>query len=302
MIYRLSFIAGGSDRPYNIDVVNPYIRVAMNSVLCAGTSIKRRVIFDYELIYVERGEFTLHYNELDYIGAPGQFILLRPGIPHSFKEIKQDLSQPHIHFDMIYSETSSQIPISFKDIGEFTAEERNLIHKDIFEDYPQTPLVGFSDKQKALKLFYSVIRDPSSKLAQKAGLIQLIDMLVSDNFPDCFSNKENVYNIAQQVKDYIDAGQGLTAQLNDLERQFSYSKYHMERQFKKMYGKSLIAYRNEKRLQTAETLLQGHTVSFVSEILGYTSIYTFSRAFKQHFGLSPSAFQREKQQKNNQKA
>lgn len=273
----------------NIHDVNPYIRVAMQSIWPAGNELKRRVIFDYELIYMERGEWVVHYDERAYPCAAGQFILFRPGVPHSLTDAKGEVSQPHIHFDIVYSAKSSKTPVSFKDICDFTPEEHSLLQADVFAGYPQIPFVTFSDKQAALELFYGIVRDPkASQLTRKARLTQLIDMLVSDNFPDCFTKEEGGYHIAQQLKDYIDTGQGITAQLSDFEKQFSYSKYYLERQFKKNYGVSLIAYRNNKRMQTAERLLQSETVSGVSEKLGFTSVYVFSRAFKQHFGVSPT--------------
>jgi len=276
---------------FNVDSINPYIRTALQSVFRAGTEIKRRIIFDYELIYIEKGEFILNYNNRDYKCEKGQFLLLRPGISHSFSGIEKELSQPHIHFDIVYRKESPRIPISFKDIAEFTAEERLLIHKDIFVDYPQNPFVNFEDKEKALKLFFEIINEQkSSPLLQKARMTQIIDMLISDNFPDCFSEEPEKYGVAQQLKDYIDAGYGMASTLTDFEKQFSYSKYYLERQFKKNYGTSLMNYKNNKRMQLAETLLKKHTVSYVSEKLGFTSIYVFSRAFKQHYGCSPTKY------------
>ena len=35
-------------------------------------------------------------------------------------------------------------------------------------------------------------------------------------------------------------------------------------------------------------------LSAIAELLGYSSIYTFSRAFKKHFGISPSDYKRQK--------
>lgn len=276
---------------HNINEINPYIRVAMRSVLSSATEIKKRTIFDYELIYIERGTFTFIYDECGYQCMAGQFILIRPGISHRFTNIICDLSQPHIHFDMIYSLKSSITPISFKDATEFTPKEHSLLQEDIFKSYPSVPFITFSDKQKALKLFYSVVDNSSgSKLKQKAELIQIIDMMISDNFANCFTEEKNQNNIACQLKEYIDAGQGLSAQLCELEKQFSYSKYYLERQFKKQWGISLIAYRNSKRMELAKKLLYTEKVSDVSEELGFSSVYVFSRAFKQYFGICPSEF------------
>jgi len=271
-------------------IINPYIRVAMQSVLRKGTKIAQRIIFDYELVYIADGEFILNYNETDYRCTKGQFILLRPGISHSFSVTDTNLSQPHIHFDITHMSDSRQVPVCFKDLNDLGTGERKHIREDIFQKYPQTPFVVFSDHQAALEIFYTIVNQPkTSSLSQKGMLIRLIDILIKDNFPEVFGNSsESVYSVEEQVKDYLDADQGLTSNLDDIAKQFNYSKCHLEHRFKDRYGISLIAYRNNKRMQLAKKMLQTKSVSNVADKLGFSSIYVFSRAFKNHFGFSPS--------------
>jgi len=274
-----------------LDQINPYIRIAMPSILPAGIEIKRRIIFDYELIYIEKGNFLFDYNEREYPCCEGQFVLIRPGIPHRFHGILEDVSQPHIHFDMVYEANSRQVPVSFKDIVDFSPEEKQMIRQDIFDGYPQTPFVTFSEKQAVLKLFYELVTNPRnlSGLLAKAKLLELLQEMINDNFPECFALKTNdTWNIHRQLKEYLDAGQGVNARLSDLEKQFSYSKFYLDREFKKKYGISLMAYRNKTRMQRARELLKDMPVSDVAEYLGFSSIYVFSRAYKNHFGHAPS--------------
>ena len=269
--------------------INPYIRVAFQSVLPAGGEIKRRIIFDYELLLVERGTFVLNYDGRDYPCIEGQFVLIRPGIPHSFSKIQSDLAQPHIHFDMVYTDDSPCVPVSFKDYCDLTPQERKMIRQDIFSGYPTIPYLSFSDREQATELFYAVVRGGGEPaLTRKAKLLKLIDMLIRDNYPDCLSAQSSKFNIARQLKDFIDAGQGMSAQLQDFEKQFSYSKYYLERQFKENYGISLMAYRNQMRMRKARELLEREGVSTVSERLGFSSVYVFSRAFRQHYGVCPT--------------
>jgi AraC-like DNA-binding protein len=276
---------------YTKNEINPYIRIAIPSVLASGTHLKMRTIFDYELVYIERGILKLIYGGKEYIFTKGEFAFIHPGISHSFTVSDKELSQPHIHFDMVYSSKSQHIPISFKDIDEFSDWERDMIHKDIFENYPISPKISFKNKEKALSLFFSVISlEKNDILIKKANMTALINMIVEDNFPDCFDNiEEPDISIIMQIGNYIDSGQGLSLSLSDFENQFSYSKYHLEREFKKKFGVSLIAYRNEKRLEIAKKLLSEKSVNTVSEMLGFSSIYVFSRAFRKRFGYPPSS-------------
>ncbi len=278
----------------DINKINPYIRVAFNySVLPRGNTIKRRVIFDYELLYVEKGEFTLVYNNKDYKCKKGDFLLIRPDIPHEFKSIKADLSQPHIHFDFFYTDKSRLVPISFKDSSDFSESEKLLVSEDIFKDYPPTPFITFKDSETIIKNIYKIAESyKDNKLSARACMLNIIEKIIADNFPDSIASNTNSYNIARQIKDYIDAGQGLNADLSVLENIFSYSKYHLEREFKKEYGISLIAYRNKIKMETANSLLKYKSIGEVSEQLNYTSIYVFSRAFKNYYKVSPSEYKK----------
>ena len=266
----------------------------MQSILKKGTEIATRIIFDYELIYIAEGSFVLTYNGIDYPCKTGQFLLICPDISHCFSNINTNLSQPHIHFDITHLPDSEEVSVSFKDKINLTDEEKRKIRKNIFEGYSNNPHITFSDTKRALSLFNKIVTQPKpSSLTQKGLLIELIDMLITDNFPELFEESKNsVNNIEILLKNYFDACQGLSSNLDDIARQFNYNKFHLERLFKKRYGISLIQYRNNKRMQLAKTMLLTENVSSVSEKLGFLSIYVFSRAFKNHFKISPTDFKK----------
>lgn len=274
--------------------VNPYIRVALRSVLKKGWIIKRRILFDYELVYIEDGGMIFSYDGVAYPCVKGQFLLIHPGIPHSFDCREQLLCQPHIHFDIMYTADSKKVPVSFKDLSAMSPAEKALIRPDLFGDFPRTPFVSFENIEQALTLFYKVIDCTSAGQALEAkGLFTvLLAALIRDNYASCLSQKEPAYSIAQQLKDFIDATYGVGIGLDVLEKQFSYSKFHLERQFRMEYGVSLIAYVNQKRMERAQELLETQSVTRVAEEIGFSSIYAFSRAFKNKLGVSPSAYQK----------
>ena len=268
----------------SINTINPYIRVAMHSVLPKNSFIKKRAIFDYELIYIEEGRLILDYADKDYTFKKGDFILLHPAVSHSFKMLKADLSQPHIHFDIVYSSDSNKRTVSFKNIEDFTEEEKSIIHPDYLK--ASSPIIAFKNKEKALKLFYMVIYE-SNPLIKKANLIMLLEMLIADNFQNILSTNETSTSVASQIKDYIDAGLGFAFSLGDFEQQFSYSRFYIEKQFKAEFNIGLIEYKNSVRLKAAKELLKENSVSAVCEHLGFSSIYAFSRAYKNFYGYSP---------------
>ena len=270
----------------NLSLINPYIRLSMPSVISAGHTITRRVIYDYELIFLERGEFSFIYNDKKYLCRDGDIIFICPGVPHSFEIENREISQPHIHFDITHRPHSDKIPISFKDICDMTETEKSYIHKNYFESYTNSPIMKITDKESFLDIFYQIISAKTDSLCKKAGMIQLISMLIKDNFKD--SVKEQEYaDVAHRLKDYIDAGNGLSMHLEEFADFFFQSKFHLEKKFKKAFGVGIIEYRNKKRMEFAPCLLKSNSASRVAEILGYQSIYSFSRAYKQFYGASP---------------
>ena len=277
----------------DIRTINPYIRVARPSVLKKGTVIARRIIFDYELIYVESGSFTLWYDDCNYDCHAGEFLFLRPDVPHRFDCSREEISQPHVHFDLFDMPNSKKIPISFKDRPALSHEELLWIQKDVFPTFDHSPVINFADPEEARALLMGVIHEFGERryLSAKGMLSVLLERLIRDCFPLLL--EQNVGNeacVTRQIKDYIDAQHGVGICLDALEKQFSYDKFYLERQFCKEYGKSLIAYSRQKVMEQAALLLREQTVSAVADTLGFSSIYAFSRAFKRYYGISPSLY------------
>ena len=272
-----------------ISDINPHIRLVMRGKLLHGHNIRRRVIYDYELIYLEKGSFTFVYADREYSCAEGDVIFIRPGVPHSFYVNNGDISQPHVHFDVTYRLESESIPISFKDISEMSEEEKGWIHVNYFESYPDDPFLRLKDKKSFVELFFKIIdsKENNAPISAKGMLTELISEIICDNYADIFE-KQSAYSVANHIKDYIDAGNGFSLDLDGFARFFSYSKYHIEREFKEYFGAGIIEYRNKKRMQYASRLLETLSVSEAAEKLGYGSIYSFSRAYKSFYGYSPT--------------
>jgi AraC-like DNA-binding protein len=269
--------------------INPYLRVAMRSRIRAGHVIPRRVIYDYELIYVESGSITLTYGDVPFECPTGSFLLLCPGVPHSFLFGDSEVSQPHIHFDLCYRPESPRIPVSFQDIDSMTQEERSWIHVNHLTPDPSHPFLQIQDTATFLTTFYSILDGfhTLSSLQIKGMFLQLLSVLIHDNFPLLFEARKG-YEITDQIKDCIDAGNAYGMDLEDFSKRFSYSKFHLDKKFKSRFGMGVIEYRNSVRMQHAKRMLDTETVTCVAERLGYSSIYAFSRAYKNYYGVSPT--------------
>ena len=80
--------------------------------------------------------------------------------------------------------------------------------------------------------------------------------------------------------------------VEDICVKFSISRSSLQNLFKNSLNTAPKQYINELKLSKAKLLIKesSHTISEISEILGYTSIHYFSRKFKQHFGITPTDY------------
>jgi len=92
--------------------------------------------------------------------------------------------------------------------------------------------------------------------------------------------------------DYINEHLNETINLYDLARIVNISSFHFHRIFKSLVGESPGDYIQRLRLEKAIFKLQTtkQTLSEIAEQMGYQSLHSFSKAFKNRFGISPSAF------------
>lgn len=270
--------------------INPYIRRAMRSVLPPLWQINQRIILDYELILIESGCVQLTYNHNTYLCKQGDVLLLCPNVPHTFCS-PTGVSQPHIHFDLQYDILSEQVFICFRDFPDLAPHERLLIRQNVLSQYLSSPLLKICNMADFSEHFYRIIDSQNHhSLSCKASMLTLLEAIMTDNSLDLFLEKPQLPSIAIQVKEYLDVNYCQNISLSALEKQFSYSKFYIEKCFKKETGLSVIAYRNQKRMVAAVELLGKHSVSETGQLLGYSSIYAFSQAFSRHYGKSPTEY------------
>ena len=84
--------------------------------------------------------------------------------------------------------------------------------------------------------------------------------------------------------------------LDEISQVAHFSKFHFHRLFNSMVGETVGAFTKRLRLEkAAEVLLVDHTMDITSLSFNYcfSSSQNFARAFKQHFGKTPTQFKKE---------
>ena len=105
---------------------------------------------------------------------------------------------------------------------------------------------------------------------------------------------ENRSGLAERIKACLDDESGRFATLDDLAAHFHISARHVSRIFTEKYGTPPIAYRCEKRLNSAARYLtETHlTIAEIASCTGYSDQSRFSTSFKKHFGIYPTEYRR----------
>ena len=98
-------------------------------------------------------------------------------------------------------------------------------------------------------------------------------------------------SLADKTKKYIDGIEDYCFDTCRLCQELGYSREHIIRDFSATYGITPKKYFNAIRMNAGlEQLLLGQSVKETSVLLNFSSPYAFSKAFKNHFGLSPEKY------------
>ncbi|MEM6516875.1 MAG: AraC family transcriptional regulator [Bacteroidota bacterium] len=115
----------------------------------------------------------------------------------------------------------------------------------------------------------------------------------------CYSNEKQIASVIA-TRCYIDSNFENKLNLDTLSEIHFTSKYHLQRLFKRYYGLTPKQYLIDKRIQKSkESLSNGMSVTQTCFEVGFESLGSFSKLFKDRIGKSPSKFQKEQLSRSN---
>ena len=105
------------------------------------------------------------------------------------------------------------------------------------------------------------------------------------------SMKAEKPELLDRITAYIEKHYASHITIDDLARQFYVSNSTVSHLFKQKMGVSLYRYITQRRLIAAKTLIgQKLPLEEIAQQVGFSDYSTFSRAFKQEYGISPRQF------------
>ena len=106
--------------------------------------------------------------------------------------------------------------------------------------------------------------------------------------------KEHVARINKAIL-YIERNLSEKLVLEDIAKRAYFSPFHFHRVFSLVVGETVNNFIIRKKIEKAAVFFMHHkekTITEVSELLGFTSLSSFSRAFKKFYGISPAEFKK----------
>ncbi len=232
--------------------------------------VKNRII----LHIIIKGQGILRTNNKQYDIHQGQIFLI-PENQRSFYQADQDNPWEYIWFVI----GGPKIPLILKEAG-------------LTPDYPvYTPVAGSAEIKN---LAMDTLKNYKRQYYCIGNLYKICDFMIENS-----SRKEDVSisNSLIYVKNaisYIQLKYSEPVRIEHIASSLGLNRSYLTRLFKDATGYSLQDYLLTYRMKIAVKLLADNSlcISQIAKNVGYCDTFTFSKAFKRHFGKSPSEYRK----------
>jgi len=259
--------------------------VQLGRLYCAPSSVidKHVHINWYELTIVTDGEGIITTNDIPLNVSKGDIYFSHPG---DFHEIISSDKSPLKYDFFAFNTKNPNLKKEFKDIVASTAYcyEQRVFRNEKINTSVSDAIAEISSKQEhcddILCSLFELI------------LFYIIRNYKSENSVILRNNTNSYDELCFQIMHYIDTHIYTIKSLSVLSEKFKYNYSYLSDIFKKNTGTTIINYYNTRRLNAAHLLIIENklNISKIAEILNYSSPYSFSKAFKQKYGVSPKKF------------
>ncbi len=177
----------------------------------------------------------------------------------------------------IYEYTAdSKNPWQYKWVG-FSGEYADKLNR-IKERVLSIPGYFFDDMQRA---------EDYGDMCEEYIALKVMELLCE------ILGTEHKKSYAETAKNIIDSDYMKKISVASVAQQIGIDKNYLTKLFKQKYNLTLQRYIMEKRMREARHFLHaGYNVGEVSQLVGYDDSFSFSRTFKNVYGISPKAEKR----------
>ncbi len=236
----------------------------------------------FELMAIIDGEAEIYANDKSLHVKKNEIFV---SFPYDVHKITNLSDKPLKYYFFAFDVNNKMLHYRLKNITrDFTSiYDRKICNERVFEALAQA-IYEVSGSE--------VFHDELCSALLTSIIIMTVREYVSDVGGLRVPDKNELF--AYSVMNYIDTHVRSLRSLADLCDVFNYEYSHISKTFSKATGQTLLNYYCFRRLETARMYLyDGKSVTETADELNYSSLYSFSVAFKKRYGISPQKYARQ---------
>lgn len=252
-----------------------------------------------EFVYICSGHGKHFINNAEYDVKRGDLLFINYNQTHAF-EVDGEIEYVNI---LLNPEFISKELLNSENVFEIFS----IVLFDEFNDDLENirPIVSFFGHEitEIEEIIEQMVKEFNEKTRGYKSILNGYIRVVFSKMIRCMNSKDSsdamdyIKSIMPDVMGYIDENCFGKISLNEIAEKCFYNPSYLSRTFKKCYGKSLISYIQERRINESSNLLKttDFTVDRICSMIGYNDKKQFYKLFKEHTGLTPNEFRKKYQ-------
>lgn len=240
----------------------------------------------FEITVVLDGEGTIYANTVPTKVKRNDVYL---SLPNDIHKIESDPNAP-LKFDFFaFNTNDAELTESLKAIEMTSFSPTNRVFRD--KNVPTLVDMGISE----------LLSESGYQTEIMSSVLRLIVVHIIKNFtqPTSHSNASQMNpnkadELCYRLMNYINTHVYEIKNLEELAISTNYCYPHLSTLFKRHTSQTLSEYFRFQKLEKAKTLIEETELSLteIAEKLNYASIYSFSKAFKNQYGIPPAEYRK----------
>lgn len=240
-----------------------------------------------ELLIIEEGTAEYVINGVRYEASARDVLIVGGTDPHSRKFVKTPCIRYGVALMPSYLHT---LPIinSYMNVFRTQTPEEAMKLKNIDEEI----------FQRLVQLVW-LLREETKESGDGRGdmiyalLLEMTIILKRLLFLEK-QDFSGTYKVMSEIKNYIDLHYTEELSLSSLSKQFYLQPNTISKNFGKVFGKNVNNYVNSVKVSNAVRILEETEISIteLADMVGYASVNTFLRQFKEKMGVSPLQYKK----------
>lgn len=248
----------------------------------------------WEMVYVDKGRINAISDGKGFMLEQGQVIFHEP------MEVHAHISDKHVTNNMmVVSFTTQSENMNFFKNKTLTLDKTSKTILSLFLNEAKNALghipSDYSNKE-ALNFIPSIFGGEQLLICYFTEFLITLIRKGNDtqsNITSAKSSRDIAANsMSDMIVEYMKKNLSANLNLKNLCEHFIIGKTQLCQIFNQNLGQSPMEYYSSLKIEEAKKLLRekSYSVTQISDMLGYSSVHTFSRAFKHAAGFSPTAY------------